>query len=93
MNCADGNANAVRAEANDEDVGAVAAAAREAAVADGDDDDENCVAAAEEEVAAGRNIVDGVVGVDADERVAIILDLAWWPLDQLAAKSERMRPQ
>lgn len=100
--------NAVRVEANDGDAVAVAAAEGAAAAAgavavavaaDGDDDvddDEGCVdvvaVAEQEEVAAGRNTA-GAVGADADERAAIILDLAWWPLDQLTARPERIRPQ
>ena len=94
MNGADGNANAVRVEASDGDAAVAAAVeAAAAAVADGGDD-EGCVdVAVGEEVAAGRNTADDVVGVDADERVAIILDLAWWPLDQLVARPEQIRPQ
>lgn len=77
------NVNAVLVEANDEDVVVVAAAAGAAAGADVG----GCEKVAE--LVADRNNAD-VVGADADERSAIILDLAWWSLDQLTARPEQM---
>lgn len=87
---ANANANArdaIRVEVNDGDIAAgvgVGAVDVVAAAVDG-----GCVYVAAE-LAAGRSNAD-VAGAVADEREAIILDLAWWSLDQLTDRLERIQ--